>query len=292
MPRGVKQSEALIGVGVAVGLILVVYGASRLMGDKGRKRPETPAASQVLVAARSIPKGRSVDSGDLALSTVPGPARVGSLTSIDTAVGRVAVSDIAAEQALTEALLVRPAASGDLSSLVPLGYRAISIQTTDEIAVSNLLRPGDLVDIQVVLGDPVLAKGASEGTDRSEASTLLQAVRIVSVGEMVGPAPRPGGGQTPPSRTMSLAMTPAQISRFTLARSLGTFYLALRNPKDQGATADTVARLRDVRATAGPAEASPRPVRIRRVAATSAPTRKTEGVELVVGGQSQTLYAQ
>lgn len=293
MLSGLKRSETLIGVGLAVGLILVLYGANRVAAIRNKAREPVLAMavqSQYVVAARAIPKGRPVDPADLVLASGQAPA--GAVLSLDAAVGRMTVADIAARQPVTARALARTGPGGDLASLVPVGYRAISIQTTDEIAVSNLLRPGDLVDVQVVIGDPVLAKGSmGQGGDRSEAGALIQAVRVVSVGDVVGARPAAGG---PPvvARTMALAMTPAQVSKFTLARSLGTFYLTLRNPADLDETPPVMARLHDLRPGAPPAPQAP-VVAVVRPARRPADAPPAEGgVELVVGGERQTIYRQ
>lgn len=305
MLSGVKRSAAMIAVGVAVGLGLIAYGANRLSAPKPKAAPAPASEMNVVVAAQPIPAGRILEPGDLALTPASGQLPPGALTSSAAAIGRIAAVDIPARRPVTAASLAADASGLGLAVMVPVGYRAISIQTTDEIAVSNLLRPGDVVDVQLVLGDAVLAKGAAGmASDRSEASTLLQGVKVVSVGEALGPPPPPpsadGSLGAPPrpqagqGRTLTLAMRPEQIARFTLARSLGSFYLALRNPGDKDEAPRALARLPDIRpdgssvaaprAVAASAPATARP-RVRRAASSQA-------VELVVAGQSQVIYPQ
>jgi pilus assembly protein CpaB len=289
MISGVNRSGALIGVGVAIGLGLIIYGAQRLAPAKPAPAPaaSSPERAAVAVAARQIPRGHRLEAADVVFRDLESPP-AGAIRAPETAVGRIAAFDIPAQQPIIASALSATPGGAGLAALVPVGYRAISIDTTDEIAVSNLLRPGDVVDVQFVLGDAVLSKGNSGATaDRSEASTLLQAVRVVSVGDLVEPAARQGEqgrDRAPPRRTMTLAMTPEQVARFTLARSLGRFYLALRNPDDKAAAPQALARLPDIR-PAAPAAARSAPARRTRAAA-------PQGVELVVAGQSQTIFPQ
>lgn len=249
MLSGPRRAGTLIGVGLASGVFMLAYGAQRFGAAA-----DTPAhAAQTQATA----------------PTVAGPPAAGGQPSSRP----------------------RPP-SRTLASLVPLGYRAISVQTTDEIAVSNLLQPGDVVDVQLVLGDAVLGRGANgAGPDRSEARTLLQAVRVVSVGAVTEPADRGerAGGRPIQARTMTLAMTPEQVNRFTLARSLGSFYLALRNPAEPETPQLAVATMPDLRG-GGRASAAERPYRR---AVRPAPARPaSEGVELVVAGERQVIFPQ
>jgi pilus assembly protein CpaB len=298
MVSGVKRSGVFIGVGAAAGLALIAYGANRLTAHRPAPAPTVPVERpRVVSAIRPIPQGKRIEAADITVVELPGAAPLGALTAAGTAIGRVAAADIPTHKIVLGSDL---ASTASLASQVPVGYRAISIQTNDEIAVSDLLRPGDIVDVELVLGDAVLSKGAARaGGDRSESSTLLQAVRVVSVGDLIGPAPPAANGQAarsgaadpqrnPPRRTMTLAMTPEQIARFTLARNLGSFYLALRNPADREGVPRALARLPDIRVGTPPATVqtvSARPARAVR-------TPRGDGVELVVGDQHQTIFPQ
>lgn len=172
-----------------------------------------------------------------------------------------------------------------LAPRVSPGYRAISLQTTDEIAVGGLLKPGDKVDVQLVLrGETLAAPGVSSATASGEARTLLESILVLAVGTQMT-AKTDGGETATPARTVTLALRPDQLSAFTLARSLGAIYLALRNPADAALPGPARAMLRDIR----PGETPP-PTRIAyRHAATATPRR---AVEIVIGGERRTVSAQ
>lgn len=175
--------------------------------------------------------------------------------------------------------------SNHLAGRVPDGFRAISLQTTDEIAVSGLIQPGDMVDILLVIrADALSAPGFGGPAPSGEARTLLENIHVLAVGtEMTTQGD--DTATSPTARTITFALSPEQISTFALARSLGSIYLALRNPGD--------------RKLAGPARATPRnlggggisapaPAATRRVSLSPNPRRP---VELVIGGESQTIFA-
>src|SRR3546814_11871974 len=93
------------------------------------------------------------------------------------------------------------------------------------------------------------------------------------------------GESATPARTVTLALRPDQLSAFTLARSLGAIYLALRNPADAAMPGPARAMLRDIR----PGDTAP-PTRIAyRPTPAAAPRR---AVEIVIGGAPRPVSAK
>jgi len=246
----------------------------------------------VMTAARFIARGQVIAREDVATTSIAGVVPRGARTAIGDVVGKVATADIMPSQLLLDSMISADPAKAGLAALVPTGYRAISILTNDEIAVGQFVRPGDRVDIQLVLPDGVLDKQnvlqrpeAGQGGNLSEARTVLQDVLVLTVGSTLGDpslvqaaeqASAAAGRRGEPSRTISLAMTPEQIAKFALARSLGSFYLSLRNPDDLQLIGDNTAKLPDIRGPAPP-PAAPLP-----------PQKKP--IELIVGDKTQLIY--
>ncbi|WP_395677157.1 Flp pilus assembly protein CpaB [Inquilinus sp.] len=239
----------------------------------------------VMTAARFIARGQVIALDDIATTSIAGAVPPGARTATSDVVGKVAIADILPQQLLLDSAMSADPARAGLAALVPAGYRAISITTNDEIAVSQFVRPGDKVDIQLVLPDSVMSKQGGQGraqTDLGEARTVLQDVLVLSVGTTLGDpalaeaAADDAGRRGEPSRSISLAMTPDQLSKFTLARSLGSFYLSLRSPDDLQLIDDNTAKLSDIRGPATPPAAP-------------APPQKRP-IELIVGDRTQLIY--
>ncbi|MGK9233429.1 Flp pilus assembly protein CpaB [Inquilinus limosus] len=243
----------------------------------------------VMTAARFIARGQVITREDVATTSIAGAVPSEARTAIGDVVGKVATADIMPQQLLLDSMISADPAKAGLAALVPAGYRAISILTNDEIAVSQFVRPGDKVDIQLVLPDGVLNKQNGlerPDSDLSEARTVLQDVLVLTVGSTLGDpslaqaaaeqAANTAGRRSEPSRTISLAMTPDQIAKFALARSLGSFYLSLRSPEDLQLIGDNTAKLSDIRGPAPP-PAAPAP-----------PQKKP--IELIVGDKTQLIY--
>src|SRR3546814_20209346 len=164
---------------------------------------------------------------EVATSTASPPA--GAIADPGAARGKLALTDIRTAQPISAAML-QPLSG--LAPRVPAGYRAISLQTTDEIAVGGLLKPGDKVDVQLVLRvETLAAPGLSPATASGEARSLLESLLVLAVGTQMTATEGEGESATP-ARTVPLAGRADPLRGFTTARSLGTNYPPRRNPAD------------------------------------------------------------
>lgn len=260
--RAAVRARIGIAAGLGLGALLLIYGVSRLAGE-AQPAPPAPAAqavSHILVAARPIARGQTLSAGDLSTLAVQGEQPVGAVISQADAVGRVAVVDLAERQILTTTALSSNAADAGLSLMVKPGFRAITLDANDEIAVGSFLRPGDRVDVEVVTPPRT-------GSGLGEARSWLQNVEVLAIGGALAPGQDASAQGPVAARTVTLAMTPAQVSRFVLGRSAGRFYLVLRNPGDAA-----------------------QPAPITRVAARGARPVPPAAIEVVSGGRRQVLY--
>ena len=250
----------------------------------------SPQPIVLAAAARPIRTGETI-TAVMIRNAMADPARHPSAATPAELIGKVATRAIAAG-----ALIPRDAVGGEekLAIRVPVGMRAISIDTTAEIAVAGLVRPGDRVDVQVVYPGADAISGA-RGAGRSRAQTLLQMVQVLAVGDAVlGTGPSSGtkdaiSSAPLPARTVTLALDPQQVSTLSLAKSTGALTLSLRNPVDseQVAVAPANSKGPDPVPAAQPMPAQPLPM--------PAKTRPTpaprQPIELVIGDRRETIYS-
>lgn len=278
-PRGVP------GTGPVSGL---AAGASQVEG------------AVLAVATRDVKIGETI-TADMIRNASLDPSRVPGAATPAEVVGRVATRDIRANTPIPREALQQ---EGKLAIRVPVGMRAISIDTTAEIAVAGLVRPGDRVDVQVVYpGEDAI--GGARGNGRSRSTTLLQMVPVLAVGEVVIGEPVKDGvtgavsAPPPPARNVTLALDPQQVSELSLAKSTGALYLSLRNPEDKQevATAQVASILEAPSAAARPTPAfaaAPPPRAAAAPPARAAQPRRApapHAIELVVGGNRETIYS-
>jgi pilus assembly protein CpaB len=315
-----SRAKLTIGVGLTAAAVFGFLGVRDLLS--GGPEPDLaasgaapiiasrPAAVVLAASTRPIRTGETI-TADMIRNAALDPARYPGVALPAEAIGQVATRDIPANTLIPRTVLGREA---NLAIRVPVGMRAISIDTTAEIAVAGLVRPGDRVDVQVVYpGEDAIAGARGNGSSR--ARTLLQMVPILAVGELVVGTPSTpvptsiagtsnGRSAAPPppqpvqtSRTVTLALTPPQVAELALAKNVGALTLSLRNPDDreQVAVAQIASSpIRAAVAAAAPvmaapvpqmaAQAAPRPVR-------RAPAAAPHAIELVVGGNREVIYS-
>ncbi|MFD2400752.1 Flp pilus assembly protein CpaB [Novosphingobium soli] len=312
-----SKAKLTIGAGLTAAAVFGFLGVREL--GRSASMESNPAAR--LVARSSAPAGvvlaattRAVRVGetiraDMIRNAALDPARFPAAATPVEAIGRVAIRDIPANTLISRTALEQET---KLAIRIPVGMRAISIDTTAEIAVAGLVRPGDRVDVQVVYPGEDAISGA-RGTGRSRARTMLQMVPVLAVGELVigTPAKDAATGTVstpPPARNMTLALTPGQVSELSLAKSTGSLYLSLRNPEDKAqvevpqlASAPEAVAMPRVSGLSPAARVTPlatplvTPLVTPRTAAPAPaslrPRPAPHAIELVVGGNREVIYS-
>src|ERR1044072_1798446 len=136
---------------ITFGLIAAVSVKQYLLSAQAFNR-----TNDVVVAKVEIPVGSRIIPEQLAIAQVPAAVTpVGALGTIDeNVIGRVVVTSISPRDPVTEAKLAPVGSLGGLSSVIPEGYRAMTVKVDDVVGVSGFIMPGTLVDIVVVIQHP------------------------------------------------------------------------------------------------------------------------------------------
>lgn len=123
-------SAALVAIAVAAGLSALAPAGPRLV--------------QVLVAARDLPAGLTLQAGDLTTLGLPATSvPTGALSPSEQVDGRVLAAAVRRHEPVTDVRLVGAALVG---SLADTGLVATPVRIADPGA-ARLLQPGDLVDV-------------------------------------------------------------------------------------------------------------------------------------------------
>lgn len=221
--RSVRPTAVLMLV-AAGGLGLAALFLSRNLGARSSlpARPAVPTV-RVVVAAADINFGERLTPDRLVLADWPAAALPkGSFARIDaliTGEPRAALRPIAAGEIILAPALAGTTARLSTAPLLPPDARAMAIPVSEASGVSGLVFPGDRVDV-------FLARQPEEALPHAE--LVAQDVRVLAV----GPDMNIGKDKPEVVRAVTLAVSPLQAQKLTLAIGTGSLSLALRHFSD------------------------------------------------------------
>ncbi|MDD5306914.1 MAG: Flp pilus assembly protein CpaB [Deltaproteobacteria bacterium] len=218
---------AALALGAAAGGLHFAYVRSLAAEVRGGEIVE------VLVAARDVGKGRTLDEKATAGRRVPEAwveGRAVRMTRAKEVLGLPLAVDLSAGDAVQWSdFAERPSpGAGDLARLVPSGNRALAIPVNAALSMGGLLRPGHRVDI---LG--TFARGGDRRGDKTTV-TLLQNVVVLATGQDVGAGDKGNAASAGAARygTVTLSVSLEQAELLSFASTQGSLSLVLRGYQD------------------------------------------------------------
>lgn len=131
----------------------------------------------VVIAKQDIGELELIDDSKVTIISMPSSfVSPGSYKAISEVENTVASVPILKGEQITKPRIAYPGAKTGLSRQVSVGKRAISIAVSSEFGVSNLIKPGDRVDVLA----PIDYTGGE--MDNQKTSTVLQDVLVLSTG--------------------------------------------------------------------------------------------------------------
>src|SRR6185369_6329768 len=209
---------------ITFGLIAAVSVKQYLLSAQAFNR-----TNEVVVAKVAIPVGSRIIAEQLTTAQFPADVTPeGAISKIDqNLVDRVVVTAISPREPVTEAKLAPVGSLGGLSSVIPEGYRAMTVKVDDVVGVSGFIMPGTLVDVVVVIQPP-------KGTANEEmiSKIVLQNIKVLASGQNID-KPKDDRDVERSVRAVTLQVTPEQAEKLALASSEGKLQLVMRNSVDQ-----------------------------------------------------------
>jgi pilus assembly protein CpaB len=183
--------------------------------------------NEVVVAKVDIPLGTTIVAEQLTKVQLPaGAVPDGAFNQPDKLVNRVAVVNIAAREPVTDFKLAPEGSAGGLSSVIPEGYRAMTVKVDDVIGVAGFLRPGAMCDVLTVI------EQGEAGKRNPISKIVLQNVKVLASGQNIDkPKDQREAEQV---KAVTLQVTPDQAEKLALASTEGKLRLVMRNSIDQG----------------------------------------------------------
>ena len=228
-----RRTRTFIVMGVALVAATVaslsVYRAIRRIPV----RQVEVAHDYVVLAARPIPLGTRLAASDVKRVGWPSSSPLqGGFPRIEDVVGRGVITDVGANEPLTEAKLAPKEAGAGLSPAIPPGMRAISVKVNEVIGVAGFVVPGTRVDVVVTIGQ----------REDSVSRVIVSNVQVLTAGTKMD-QDQAKDGKPMPSTVVTLLVTPTDAERIALASAEGSIMLTLRNPMDASPTETKGTRL-------------------------------------------------
>ncbi len=188
----------------------------------------TKNLNRVAVARVAIPVGTKIVSEQVTVVQFPKESTPdGAFDSPEKLAGRVAVTNIAAREPITESRLAPEGTAAGLSAVIPEGYRAMTVKVDDVVGISGFIMPGTLVDVVVVI-DPEEKAGMQDPISK----IVLQNIKVLANGQNID---QPEDQREANSvKAVTLQVTPEQAEKLALAATEGKLQLVMRNSTDQG----------------------------------------------------------
>jgi pilus assembly protein CpaB len=213
-------------------LAAIIFGLIAAMSVKqylANSQEYTRNLTNVVVAKVDIPLGSRLIPEQLEIAQFPANvAPPGAMSTIDDKlIGRVVLVAMQPKEPITETRLAPVGAAGGLSSVIPEGYRAMTVKVDEVVGVSGFILPGTLVDVVVTITPP---KGS--GQEERISKIVLQNIKVLASGQNID-KPKDGRELDRGVRAVTLQVTPEQAEKLALAGSEGTLQLVMRNSIDQ-----------------------------------------------------------
>jgi len=260
----------IVLVGALLFGLLAAFSVSRYLSSA---QAYSKNLSRVAVAKVAIPVGTRIIAEQVMVVPFPKESTPdGAFDAPDKLVGRVAVTNIAPREPITEARLAPEGTAGGLSAVIPEGYRAMTVKVDDVVGISGFIMPGTLVDIVVVINP-------EDGAMKDPISKIvLQNIKVLANGKNID---QPENQRDANSvKAVTLLVTPEQAEKLALAASEGKLQLVMRNSIDQG---DEQTTGMDKRRLLGGDRAVPAPepgsLKSEQPAASKAPARRVRQFE-------------
>lgn len=277
-----RNTRALVMIAVAVLLAVgAVIVAARWISAQAAGNTNRVAVALVDISLGTRLNPEMIRMVDWPTSAMP----PGAITDVKLVETRVTRTSIQRGEPVMESKLAPPGTTGGLSAVVADGKRAMTVRVNDVVGVAGFALPGNFVDILVNTQE----EGARSNSSRDQTISKIVLERIL----VLAIAQESSRDETKPKvvNAVTLELTPDQVEKLDLARSVGTLSLVLRNqidPSPVNTAGATKATLLDVKAPPlpEPKPAAPAPAIRRQVVKATAPP--SDRVEVIKGLERST----
>jgi pilus assembly protein CpaB len=238
-----SKSIVLVVLAVSCGLVAAI-GINQAMDARG-KAGDDGDRQAVFVALTDVNANEELTAQNIKMEEWPKTiVPAGALTKLEEVEGKRCRIKLYAGEPILSSKLLNPNESLGAAKDIPSGYRVAYVKVDGAGGSSNLILPGDRVDVLVYrnLGNTNM--------NATAAKIVLQDIKVFAVDTQTETEyTRTRGDQSEPitAKTISLLVTPRQAEILHAATEMsGAVRLVLRNPDDDAHVASKGASIGDV----------------------------------------------
>ncbi len=217
---------AAVSAVAGVAALFVLQGVFTAYEDEIRRASEPEETVMVMVAARNLYQGITIEEADLyAVAIAPRYLPENVFLAPEYLVGRTPRERILANEFVRSDRLANPESGVGMNAVIPQGYRAISVDLADGRALAGFLHPTNFVDVILTIDDE------GESTTR----TILQSVFVLGVNNRMGSESQEQADsrRRKSSPTVTLLVTADEAESVAFAEAMGQITLSLRSSTDR-----------------------------------------------------------
>ena len=226
------KTKAIIPLvlGLCVGLVAVKFLVDTLQNARG-----SPTDSQTITVVRakldigSLETVRAemvelIETADSAL--IPALERFDKLEDVT---GRVTAKAIPSHSPVLQSMLAPEGTMPGMKGRIKPGFRAVSVKISETSGVAYHIKPGDWVDVIVVMD---VDTGGGKRKRETIAEVILQHVEVVAIGRTMGGQPTETEQNVKPAKSATLLVAEEDAPKLHLAATRGKLTLTLRGDDD------------------------------------------------------------
>ncbi len=240
------KSLALLLLALGCGLVASI-GITRVMtrgnGDANGAGGE---GAGIYVAAANIGMGDRLTAEVVKLEQWPkDKTPAGAISRIeDIQNRRVRTKLYAGEPILENRLCGKGVNEQGATAMIPVGYRVVPVKVDLVSGGSDLILPGDRVDVMIHL-----VRDPNRGIEETVTRTILQDIKVFAVNDVLDLEKDKDGNKSISAKTISLLVTPEQAAKIMLATQMGVVNLVMRSSDEDKTDAQAEARTSDLLGT-------------------------------------------
>jgi pilus assembly protein CpaB len=239
------KSLALLLLALGCGLVASI-GITRVM-SKGNGEAPPADGGGIFVAAADIPMGEHLTAENVKFQQWPtDKAPAGAMSRMEDIENRRARTKLyAGEPILENRLCVKGVNQQGATAMIPIGYRVVPVKVDLVSGGSDLILPGDRVDVMIHL-----VRDPNRGIEETVTRTILQDIKVFAVNDVLD-LEKDKDNKSISAKTISLLVTPEQAAKIMLATQIGIINLVMRSSEEDKKDAQVEVRTSDLLGAAG-----------------------------------------